>query len=91
MIPGLTGKKKMSKSDPDAAIFMEDPFEEIKRKIEKARCPPFKEEKKEEKLEEEKKKIDLDLGEIDPNLNPCLEYFKYIIMEAFEQVEVKGK
>jgi tyrosyl-tRNA synthetase len=33
-------KLKMSKSDPDSAIFMLDPLEEIKRKINKAYCPP---------------------------------------------------
>lgn len=40
MIPGLMkGCFKMSKSDPDNAIFMEDTEEEIKRKIKKAYCP----------------------------------------------------
>ncbi|NHJ20031.1 MAG: tyrosine--tRNA ligase [Candidatus Lokiarchaeota archaeon] len=33
-------KLKMSKSDPDSAIFMLDSPEEIKRKITKAYCPP---------------------------------------------------
>jgi tyrosyl-tRNA synthetase len=35
-----TIKLKMSKSDPDSAIFMLDTPEEIKRKISKAYCPP---------------------------------------------------
>ncbi len=33
-------KLKMSKSDPDSAIFMLDSAEDIKRKINKAYCPP---------------------------------------------------
>ncbi|MBI4142123.1 tyrosine--tRNA ligase, partial [Candidatus Woesearchaeota archaeon] len=31
---------KMSKSNPDSAIFMDDDAEEVKRKINKAYCPP---------------------------------------------------
>src|SRR5690606_13885830 len=34
------GQAKMSKSDPDSAIFMEDTYEDIQRKIRKAYCPP---------------------------------------------------
>lgn len=41
MMPGLLeGQEKMSKSDPDSAIFMEDTREDISRKIKKAFCPP---------------------------------------------------
>jgi tyrosyl-tRNA synthetase len=41
MLMGLKeGQEKMSKSDPDSAIFMEDTAEEVKRKIKKAYCPP---------------------------------------------------
>ena len=41
MIPGLLeGQEKMSKSDPDSAIFMEDSIEDVERKIKKAYCPP---------------------------------------------------
>lgn len=39
MLAGLDGEK-MSKSNPDAAIFMEDTQEDIKRKIKKAFCEP---------------------------------------------------
>eukprot|EP00180_Rhodochaete_pulchella_P003843 Plantae.Rhodophyta-Rhodochaete_pulchella.ctg6996.p1 GENE.Plantae.Rhodophyta-Rhodochaete_pulchella.ctg6996~~Plantae.Rhodophyta-Rhodochaete_pulchella.ctg6996.p1 ORF type:complete len:137 (+),score=26.20 Plantae.Rhodophyta-Rhodochaete_pulchella.ctg6996:1-411(+) len=43
MIPGLKeGQDKMSKSDPDSAIFMEDTEAEVKTKIKKAFCPPTK-------------------------------------------------
>ena len=38
MLLGLTGKK-MSKSDPDSAIFLEDSEADVKRKIKKAYCP----------------------------------------------------
>lgn len=41
MLSGLKeGQEKMSKSDPDSAIFMEDTAEDVKRKIKKAYCPP---------------------------------------------------
>ncbi len=44
MIKGLKkGQEKMSKSDPDSAIFMEDSEEEVKRKIKSAYCPMGKE------------------------------------------------
>jgi tyrosyl-tRNA synthetase len=41
MMPGLQeGQEKMSKSNPDSAIFMEDSVEDVNRKIKKAFCPP---------------------------------------------------
>jgi tyrosyl-tRNA synthetase len=41
MLMGLKeGQEKMSKSDPDSAIFMEDAADDVKRKIKKAYCPP---------------------------------------------------
>ncbi|CAN0176953.1 unnamed protein product [Ascophyllum nodosum] len=41
MLAGLKeGQAKMSKSDPDSAIFMEDSAADVKRKIKKAYCPP---------------------------------------------------
>jgi len=40
MVPGLTeGQEKMSKSNPDSAIFMEDTDADIRRKIKRAFCP----------------------------------------------------
>ena len=39
MLLGLTGVK-MSKSDPNSAIFMEDSAEDVVKKIKKAFCPP---------------------------------------------------
>ena len=40
MIPGLKeGQFKMSKSDPDSAIFMEDSVKDVEKKIKKAFCP----------------------------------------------------
>ena len=36
MISGLNGEEKMSKSDPDSSIFMDDSEEDIRRKIGKA-------------------------------------------------------
>lgn len=41
MLMGLKeGQEKMSKSDPDSAIFMEDSVTDVNRKIKKAFCPP---------------------------------------------------
>lgn len=41
MMPGLLqGQEKMSKSDPNSAIFMEDTEQEVNTKIKKAFCPP---------------------------------------------------
>ena len=46
MIMGLKeGQEKMSKSDPDSAIFMEDSAADVKRKIKSAFCPPQQVEK----------------------------------------------
>jgi len=40
-MPGLlVGQEKMSKSDPNSAIFMEDTEAEVNTKIKKAFCPP---------------------------------------------------
>lgn len=42
MMPGLLqGQEKMSKSDPNSAIFMEDSDAEVRTKIKKAYCPPL--------------------------------------------------
>jgi tyrosyl-tRNA synthetase len=42
MLPGLLqGQEKMSKSDPNSAIFMEDTAAEVSSKIKKAFCPPL--------------------------------------------------
>ena len=41
MLPGLLqGQEKMSKSDPNSAIFMEDAEGDVRTKIKKAYCPP---------------------------------------------------
>jgi len=41
MVMGLKeGQEKMSKSDPNSAIFMEDTESDVKSKISKAFCPP---------------------------------------------------
>mmetsp|Transcript_2550 Transcript_2550/g.4462 ORF Transcript_2550/g.4462 Transcript_2550/m.4462 type:complete len:138 (+) Transcript_2550:3-416(+) len=41
MLPALKqGQEKMSKSDPESAIFMEDSESEVSTKIRKAYCPP---------------------------------------------------
>lgn len=41
MLPGLLeGQEKMSKSNPNSAVFMDDSAEDVASKIKKAYCPP---------------------------------------------------
>ena len=61
MLMGLDGSDKMSKSNPDNAIFMNDSPDDIRRKLKKAFCQP--------------KNIEV---------NPILEYVKYIVFEMDE-------
>lgn len=75
MLLGLkAGQAKMSKSDPDSAIFMEDSPDDVRRKIMNAYCPLVETEcnvdREEEGLAIEKDKLQ----------NPCLDYVRYIIM-----------
>ena len=65
MLSGLDGSDKMSKSNPDNAVFMDDSKSDVKRKINQAFCAP---------------------GNID--VNPILEYFKYIVFELKESVNI---
>jgi tyrosyl-tRNA synthetase len=72
MLYGLkAGQSKMSKSDPDSAIFMEDTPEDVKRKIQNAYCP--REVNAEVKHDDEMSLVKDDLK------NPCLDYLKYIL------------
>lgn len=82
MLYGLkAGQEKMSKSDPDSAVFMEDTAEDVERKIMNAYCPS-----KEEETEETKKEGEVqDAGKESMHLvkdtlkNPCLDYIQNII------------
>jgi tyrosyl-tRNA synthetase len=81
MLYGLkAGQEKMSKSDPDSAIFMEDSAEDVERKIMNAYCPT----KEEEKQEQAEAEAD-DAGKESMHLleekikNPCLDYIQHII------------
>ena len=78
MLAGLKGFK-MSKSDPDAAIFMEDTEAEVNRKIKKAYCP--------EKLLQEE--IVNDKGVKETKTNGCIEYIKYLVLPKLGKFEVK--
>lgn len=81
MLYGLkAGQEKMSKSDPDSAVFMEDAAEDVERKIMNAYCPS-----KEEKDEggatgeaEDAGKESMHLTK-DTLKNPCLDYIQNII------------
>jgi tyrosyl-tRNA synthetase len=80
MLFGLkAGQEKMSKSDPDSAVFMEDSPEDVERKIMNAYCPT-----EEEKGDKEKEAVE-DAGKESMHLvevkikNPCLDYIEHII------------
>eukprot|EP00516_Mucochytrium_quahogii_P006577 CAMPEP_0203754360 /NCGR_PEP_ID=MMETSP0098-20131031/7959_1 /ASSEMBLY_ACC=CAM_ASM_000208 /TAXON_ID=96639 /ORGANISM=" , Strain NY0313808BC1" /LENGTH=736 /DNA_ID=CAMNT_0050645319 /DNA_START=214 /DNA_END=2420 /DNA_ORIENTATION=- len=75
MLYGLAeGQAKMSKSNPDSAIFMEDTVEEVNRKIGISYCPRTASTKSKESSEESMSLVEDDLK------NPCLDYVEHIVM-----------
>lgn len=85
MLFGLkAGQEKMSKSDPDSAIFMEDAAIDVERKINNAYCPSKPEESKATTATTD----DIDAGLqsmhlVEDNLkNPCLDYICHIIFSS---------
>ena len=91
MLFGLkAGQEKMSKSDPDSAVFMEDTAEDVERKIMSAYCPT-KEEKKAETTgdEDDAGKASMQLKEITIK-NPCLDYIENIIFSPPDAVFTAG-
>jgi len=91
MLYGLkAGQEKMSKSDPDSAIFMEDTAEDVERKIMNAYCPSEESAAVESATSttscgEEDDEEDDDAGKASMQLNddklknPCLDYIQNII------------
>mmetsp|Transcript_37475 Transcript_37475/g.76419 ORF Transcript_37475/g.76419 Transcript_37475/m.76419 type:complete len:680 (-) Transcript_37475:197-2236(-) len=90
MLYGLkAGQEKMSKSDPDSAIFMEDTREDVERKIMAAYCPSMEAEAEEEgggataaaaaADADDAGKESMQLKE-DKLKNPCLDYISNIIL-----------
>ena len=82
MLYGLkAGQEKMSKSDPDSAIFMEDTAEDVRRKIQNAYCPRTAEASDDTNAGN----ADADAGKESMHLveddlkNPCLDYVENII------------
>lgn len=76
MLYGLgAGQAKMSKSNPDSAVFMEDSPEDVHRKIMKAYCPRTLV----DKTVEDDNSMSLVKDELK---NPCLDYIRYIVMGA---------
>jgi len=81
MLYGLAeGQAKMSKSNPDSAIFMEDTPDEVVRKLSIAYCP-----KKPSENPKELEGESLSLVE-DELKNPCLDYVKHIVMSQPDAV-----
>lgn len=83
MLFGLkAGQEKMSKSDPDSAIFMEDAASDVERKINNAYCPSKPERSNTgPSQQEDAGKESMHLVEDDLK-NPCLDYIKNIIFTA---------
>lgn len=76
MVYGLcAGQAKMSKSNPDSAIFMEDTAEDIERKIRNAYCPT-KPEADAVKAAEDEESMQLVKDDL---MNPCLDYLQHIL------------
>jgi len=81
MLYGLkAGQEKMSKSDPDSAVFMEDSAEDVERKIMNAYCPSVEEQASLSAVEEaaDAGKESMHLT-VDTLKNPCLDYIQNII------------
>lgn len=83
MLYGLgEGQEKMSKSDPESAVFMEDTAEDVERKIMNAFCPN----KEQLETSEETKDGSEDAGKESMHLvkdglkNPVLDYIENIIL-----------
>ena len=72
----LEAGKKMSKSNPDSAIFEDDDFEEISRKLKKAYCPMINKDLSDEENEQIQ------------DLNPLLDWCKKMIFPANKILEV---
>lgn len=73
MLSGLKkGQAKMSKSDPDSAIFMEDSREDVERKILNAHCPRV--------VQEASQTNEDGLGEGSDDKNPVLDYVECILL-----------
>ena len=93
MLFGLkAGQEKMSKSDPDSAIFMEDAASDVERKINNAYCPSKPEQAKAPASTD----TDIDAGLQSMHLveddlkNPCLDYICHIIFSTPEATFTAG-
>ncbi|CAK9047910.1 unnamed protein product [Durusdinium trenchii] len=91
MLMGLkAGQAKMSKSDPDSAVFMEDTPEDVRRKITNAACPKEKEKKS---AKQKELQGDDSVAEEWVLNNPVIDYVRYLILENSKgrhSIEVDG-
>lgn len=83
MLYGLKkGQAKMSKSDPDSAIFMEDAAEDVVRKIAGAYCPAAPED-----MESSEATSSEGMSLVEDDLkNPCLDYIQYVLFSQEDYV-----
>jgi tyrosyl-tRNA synthetase len=89
MLYGLKqGQEKMSKSDPDSAIFMEDTVDDVQRKIMNAYFPRKTDDTA---AAAENAEQEVDAGKVSMHLtsdnlkNPCLDYIEHIIFSAADK------
>merc|ERR1719277_1654181 len=74
MLYGLkAGQAKMSKSNAESAVFMEDTPADVERKIRNAYCPTKPDESAQKAVDEEMRLVKDDLN------NPCLDYVQNIL------------
>jgi len=94
MLFGLkAGQEKMSKSDPDSAVFMEDTPEDVERKIMSAYCPTKEEEQGKKSAcadVEDAGTASMQLNEVKIK-NPCLDYLENIIFSPPDSVFLAGE
>ncbi|KAJ8604351.1 hypothetical protein CTAYLR_002534 [Chrysophaeum taylorii] len=80
MLYGLkAGQAKMSKSDPDSAIFMEDSEAEVCRKISNAYCPLVVDESVRAAHEASDMRAAAAAEGWQGLMNPCLDYVKHVV------------
>jgi tyrosyl-tRNA synthetase len=99
MLYGLkAGQEKMSKSDPDSAIFMEDAAQDVERKIRAAYCPRTPPSNMTTTMTNNNDKEDDDAGKASLQLvadelkNPCLDYIRHIILSPpYSTFDCNGK
>ena len=93
MLPGLLkNQEKMSKSNPNSAIFMDDTEEEVNLKIKQAYCPPPPtEDYSQGSSTTWCPTSGAQQGHSEYEVNPCLEYVRYIVLPWFGHFQTESR